>query len=260
MFDQHSALSAARILADRRDKGLQGAVLPEACRPHDLDSALAIQEAVTQVWGQAVGGWKCGTPAADKWVIAPIYATTIHRQSPCPVWARDGQAKVEPELAFVIGQDLPPRAQPYTPAEVDDVIVATHLALELIDSRYAPDAGELSFADKLADGLVNQGLFLGPAVNSERARHAVHLPLRIEGGKGGPQALDGVHPNDDPRAPLYWLAEFLRSRGQGLQAGQVVITGSYAGAPVVPLNENLRWTFGDLGALSVRLEARPVMA
>ena len=38
----------------------------------------------------------------------------------------------------------------------------------------------------------------------------------------------------DPRRPLYWLAEFLRQQGIGLRAGQVVITGSLAGAPALP--------------------------
>ena len=67
----------------------------------------------------------------------------------------------------------------------------------------------------------------------------------------------GAHPAGDPLAPLCWLAEFLRGQGQGLQAGQVVITGSYAGAPWVPVGLPVSVRFGTLGQLSLRFEDRP---
>jgi len=50
-----------------------------------------------------------------------------------------------------------------------------------------------------------------------------------------------------------WLANFLASRGEGLRAGQIVTTGSYAGAIEVPLDVPLVVTFGDLGALATTL-------
>jgi 2-keto-4-pentenoate hydratase len=66
------------------------------------------------------------------------------------------------------------------------------------------------------------------------------------------QEFSGVHPAGNPRAPLYWLVEFLRNRGQGLRAGQAIITGSYAGSPDVPLHEDISVSFGQLGELHVR--------
>src|SRR5690606_39981142 len=70
---------------------------------------------------------------------------------------------------------ISPRPEPYTPADVDAAIARTHLALELINSRYAePDAAE--FPEMLADGLVNQGLFIGPEVRSEE--HTSELQSR----------------------------------------------------------------------------------
>ena len=58
---------------------------------------------------------------------------------------------------------------------------------------------------------------------------------------------DGRHGDGHPLRPLVWLANFLAARGEGLRAGQVVTTGSYAGAIEVPLDELLTVTFGDLG-------------
>jgi 2-keto-4-pentenoate hydratase len=245
------AADAAAILVARRRSGEQGPRLPEDCRPADLNMALSIQAAITMQLGEPVAAWKCGLPTPDGVVLAPIYADTVHTVSPCPLWARGGRARVEPELAFILGQDLPVRAAPYTPAEVDAVIVRTHWALELIDSRYR-DAGEASFAEHLADGLLNQGLFIGPQVDSEAARTARELSIRIdEGSRGAATVLEGCHPSAEPRLPLYWLVEFLRSAGESLKAGQAVITGSYAGTVDLPLEKDIAIQFGGLGTLTV---------
>ncbi|MDP3844139.1 MAG: hypothetical protein Q8Q81_16500 [Oxalobacteraceae bacterium] len=249
----HAAVTAASILSARRKSGEQGPRLPKSCRPADLDAALAIQAAVTAQLGERIAAWKCGVPAAGRMVLAPIYAGTVHNDSNarCALWVRAGQARVEPELAFVLGRDLPVRESPYTPAEVDAAIARTHLALELIDSRYG-DAAELSFADNLADGLLNQGLFIDPEVDGAAARAASAMPLSISCATGAASQLTGRHPNDDPRAPLYWLAEYLRSTGRGLQAGQAVITGSYAGCIDLPLEQEIAIRYGELGTLTVR--------
>jgi 2-keto-4-pentenoate hydratase len=249
---KHTAAAAAAILVARRGSGEQGPRLPASCRPADLDAALAIQAAATTQLGDRIAAWKCGLPAAGHVVLAPIYAGTVHNDNNarCALWVRAGQARVEPELAFILGHDLPVRDAPYTPAEVDAAITRTHLALELIDSRYN-DAAELNFTDNLADGLLNQGLFIGPQVDAGKARAASAMPLSISCATGAASELAGRHPNDDPRVPLYWLAEYLRSTGRGLQAGQAVITGSYAGCIELPLEQKIAIRYGELGTLTV---------
>ncbi|MBI3381359.1 MAG: fumarylacetoacetate hydrolase family protein [Aquabacterium sp.] len=251
------AQAAAAILAQRRLHGQQGPCLPDPLRPQTLDEAMRIQLATMPLMGDTVAGWKCGTPGPDKLVVAPIYTRTVHRASerPCPVWAHGGAVRVEPELAFVLGRDLPARVQPYAPDEVDDAIAATHLALELIDSRYS-DASALSFADKLADGLVNQGLFIGPAVDGEQASLTNVMPIAIKVEGSPEQVRAGQHPDPLPRLPLYWLVEYLREQGIGLQAGQAVITGSYAGTFPLPVGQDITLRYGELGELRVRFDAK----
>jgi 2-keto-4-pentenoate hydratase len=246
-------VSAAAILAARRASGEQGPPLPEWCRPLDMDTALAVQAAVTAQLGDRIGAWKCGMPGGNHLVLAPIHAGTIHAAGAgaCVARVRAGQVRVEPELAFILGHDLPARNAPYTPAEVDAAIVRTHLALELIDSRYSNPA-DASFAENLADGLLNQGLCIGPQVNGENARTASTMAIRVSLESGQEIRLHGRHPSADPRAPLFWLAEFLRSKGQGLRAGQAVITGSYAGSFDVPVEQEIAVRYGDLGVLATR--------
>jgi len=52
------------------------------------------------------------------------------------------------------------------------------------------------------------------------------------------------------------LAEFLRSRGQGLVAGQAVITGSFAGVFEVPLNTPVTLEYVGLGTMQVSFTAK----
>lgn len=245
---------AALELATRRKAGQHGPRLAQACRPLNLPDALAIQREVSAHMDDAIGGWKCGTPTSDRVVVAPIYLKTISSSDDCAVWPSQGQVRVEPELAFVMGRDLAPRDQAYELAEVESAIARVHLALELIDSRYDEQA-ELDFPDRLADGLVNQGVWLGPQVPWAQAKAARRFPVQWAAGEGAHTALQGQHPNDDPLAPLHWLVEHLRITGQGLQAGQVVITGSYAGTFPCPLDQMLHFAYGDLGRFTVRFHA-----
>ncbi len=257
------AAEAAAILVARRRDGSQAGRLPESCRPQNLEQALAIQAAVTAHWCEqmddSIGAWKCLLPPQDKLVVGPIYTRTIDSVAPVSLWSKttaEGErARIEPELAFFFGRDLPARAEPYTPAEVDAAIARTHMALELINSRYA-DPASCEFPEMLADGLVNQGLFIGPQVDSDSARGASSFTITLNCANGDVIERQGQHPNTHPRAPLYWLAEFLRSRGEGIVAGQAVITGSYAGVIEVPLNTDIRIDYAGLGSMQVSFNAR----
>ncbi|WP_174873086.1 2-keto-4-pentenoate hydratase [Vogesella oryzae] len=246
--------SAAITLAARRLSGECGPLLQADAAPQTLDDALAIQQAVSDLLGNSVGGWKCGLPDTGKLVLAPIYSSTVAEVSPCPAWVRHGVVRTEPELAFVFAEGLPARGQPYRRDEVLAAISAVRLALELIDSRYHADP-KPSFLQSLADGLVNQGLWLGPVVDKAQALAADKLAIRVQQG-GRDEMLAGVHPAGDPLAPLLWLVEFLRQRGEGLLPGQVVITGSYAGVVELQPGSPAMLQFGELGTLEVSFSAR----
>ncbi|ACE84142.1 hydratase [Cellvibrio japonicus] len=247
------ASEAAAILVERRRNGIADDRLPESCRPYTLVDALDIQQAVSNYWCElmddSIGGWKCLQPPQDKIVVGPIYTRTIDSVAPVLLWPKGDKARIEPELAFFFGVDLPSRPEPYTPADVDAAIVHTHMALELIHCRYhQPEA--CAFPEMLADGLVNQGLFIGPEVDNALAAVAGEFSIRVD-ANGEQNEYAGKHPNGNPRAPLYWLVEFLRKQGQGIVAGQAVITGSYAGVLEVPLDTDIRIHYAGLGEMSV---------
>ena len=246
--------SAAITLAARRLSGETGPLLSGEQAPQTLDDALAILHTVRELLGNGVGGWKCGMPAEGRVVLAPIYASTVSDSAPCLAWVRAGVVRTEPELAFVFAEGLPARGQPYSRDEVLAAVSGVRLALELIDSRFDAEP-KPPFLQSLADGLVNQGLWLGPVVDKTQALVADRLGIRVQQGDRD-ELLDGVHPAGDPLAPLLWLVEYLRARGEGLLPGQAVITGSYAGVVNLLPDAPATLQFGTLGVLEVSFSAR----
>jgi 2-keto-4-pentenoate hydratase len=241
---------AARLLVSARRERRQIDRLPESCRPSTDDEALAIQQRVVALLDDHIAGWKCSLPRNDHAFLAPLPASTISRTSPCPIVPHAGEALIEPEIAVVLGKDLPPRNTSYDENEVRAAVAEARLVLELIGSRYI-DPNSLPFPEFLADSINNQGFFVGPPVTSPFERPLETLTITVSGKEGTMITHDGRHPNGHPLRPLVWLANFCSSRGETLKAGTIVTTGSYAGILEVPLHTLLTVTYGDLGKLDV---------
>lgn len=243
---------AASLLLERSQTGQQGDRLPEDCRPQTPHQALAIQLAQIRLADSRIGGWKCGLPTGGNLVFAPILASRIYREGYAKVTARNGEARIEPEVAYILGKALPVRDIPYSNDEIDAAIVEVRLALELVDSRYQASAG-LPFAELLADQLFNDGMVLGPEATTCDPDRITQLTLTINGSTSTRPAR---HPDGNPRLPLYWLAGFLHENGIGLEAGQAIITGSWAGVITTPASTTLGVALGELGELTVLTQPR----
>jgi 2-keto-4-pentenoate hydratase len=246
---------AARHLLHARQTGQPGPRLPESCRPAAPDDALAIQRRVQALLGARTGGWKCSLPAPERPVsFAPIFGASIVRASPCSAPARAGVARIEPEVAFVLGRDLAARAEHYRENEVRAAIAEVRLVLEILGSRYA-DPGEVAFTELLADQVSNAGLFIGPRLDDAFAHDLEGFPIAVDTSSAALHRRDGRHPDGHPLRPLVWLASYLARHADAgqLRAGHIVTTGSYAGALEVPVGIPLRVTLGALGAIEVEL-------
>jgi len=252
-MNEREIADAATFLAAARRSGRPGARLPEARRPQDLESALAIQARTVAVLGQTVGGWKCSLPPAPGRVnCAPILAPTISRTSPYAVDATGTTARIEPEVAFVMARDLPGRGTPWSEAEVKSAIGETQLVLEILGTRYA-DPASASWLEMIADCVQNQGLFAGPLLPQGPDTPLAGFPVTIRAAEQTLSTHEGRHGDGHPLRPLVWLANFLAERGNPLRAGQIVTTGSYAGAIEVPTATPLTVQFGDLGTIALTL-------
>ncbi len=245
-FTAEQINAAAQQLMHRRSQGQPGGLLAEQHRPLLLADALAVQLQVAQQYSKVIG-WKCGLPSQDangqlKIVLGPLYQNELQQGASCALWpSAQGLARVEPEYAYPLLADVAPGENSLSDDTVFALFGAPHLALELIQSRYQADAGAL-YPDQLADGLFNQGLWLGPVLNGPEQ---ASFTLTLNQAGQGPVTHAARHPNDNPRAPLPWLVNFLRAQGVPLTAGQVIITGSFAGVLELPFGSDIRWQFGE---------------
>jgi 2-keto-4-pentenoate hydratase len=250
---------AARLLLDARDQARLLDRLPIACRPTDIDSALAIQEQVTELLrsrGDEVAAWKCASPSGAKVIAAPIYRSKIQFATSDSVLLKAAPGAkdvlVEPEMALVMKTDLPPRGETYRQEEIRDAVGEVRLSLEIIGSRFS-DPGTVSFPELLADGLLNNGLVIGPSIARETVPE--NIPLSIVKDQRGTTTIPGSHPEADVWRPLYWLVQFLNERGNGLRAGQAIITGSYAGVLSMEVNCRYAIQFDALGTIDFAFES-----
>lgn len=244
---------AAKELLSRRVAGIKAPRLAENIRPTDLEQAVEIQKEMMAQNPAGVGGWKCLLPFDDKIIVGPIFADTVQSGDVCKLFADKGVARVEPEIAFVLKSDLPAKEEDYTEAEIDAAIGSCHMALELMQSRFADDS-DAEFPEKLADIMLNQGLFIGPEIDREAAYQAATINLTFT-ANGEVRELEGKHPNPLPQLPVYWLINYMSKRGVSFKAGEGIITGSYKGIVECEFDTETEIKYEGLGEYKVTFKA-----
>ena len=163
--------------------------------------------------------------------------------------ARLMQPKVEAEVAFVVGRDLASARPSY--GEFLGAIAYALPALEIVDSAIAD--WKISLVDTVADNascglyvLGDQPVETGRLLLGEVGMTMTKNGQTISVGTGA--ACLG-----HPLRAAYWLALTMAQRGQGLRAGQVILSGALG--PMVPVaaGDVVHAQIGALGSVSCRL-------
>jgi 2-keto-4-pentenoate hydratase len=233
--------------------------LPSDCRPTDRAEAYAVQAALARLSGQPVVGWKiAATGAAGQahiGVDGPLAGRLLRDRvlEPQAVIPLTGNSMrvAEVEFAFRMAQPLPMRDMPYALDEVMAAVATLHLSVEIPDSRYV-DFARVGAPHLIADNACASWLVVGPPVaNDWRALDlSAHAVSALIGGRVVAQGTGGAVLGD-PRVALAWLANELRQFGPGLQAGDIVTTGTcITPAPIAPGNHFVA-DYGGLGQLAL---------
>ena len=223
-----------------------------------ITQAYDVQDKVRQALvasGERVVGWKVGftsratqqafattEPAAAFLLGSGVYASGAE----VPAGGFIGLA-VEAEVALVMGRAL---AGPgVTPPQALLAVEGAVPALELIDFRYA---GKPTAIDAIADGVFAKAIVLGAPLTD-----VTHIDLALEGLvyelTGAVVATNtAAEVMGSPINSLAWLANHLGSRGLGLRAGDVVMTGSVSVLLRPKAGESVRARFTRLGSVSAR--------
>lgn len=157
--------------------------------------------------------------------------------------------KIEPELAFRLGSDLPPDADFEAVAAAID---STFVAAEIIDSRVRD--WDIRLVDTVADNASCGAVILGAELKNVPVCDlpGVAACMRIGGEVVGEGT--GAAVMDHPLHPLVWLARTLGEQNVTLRAGDLILTGSFCGAAPVAAGDTVTVSYGDLGSLTAHFQ------
>ena len=241
--------AAADALLDARRTGETLTDLPVELQPVDLTEVYFVQDKVAAAYDE-IGGWKIGAPNAE--------ATPLFAPMPKAWMAASGSLLsgnryrgLEAEIAFLVGEDLPPRETPYTRAEVVAAMASCHPVIEVLESAYG-DPTTAAKNSMLADLQMHGGFVYGPAFpgwesvdfNTEKVTLSVDGIVRVE--------RVGSNTSGDLVKLLPWLANEGAVRTGGLRKGQWITTGSWTGNTLGSAGSVVEVTFSTVGSVGLR--------
>ena len=159
------------------------------------------------------------------------------------------QPKVEAEVAFIVGRDFAGNVPTY--AEFLGGLSHALPAIEIVDSAIAD--WKITLVDTVADNassglyvLGDQPVDVGRIALGEIGMEMTNNGLTVSIGTGA--ACLG-----HPLRAAFWLARTMIARGQGLRAGQVILSGALG--PMVPVaaGDVVRASIGALGTVACRM-------
>jgi 2-keto-4-pentenoate hydratase len=163
------------------------------------------------------------------------------------------QPKVEAEVAFVVGRDLTGSTANTPPswAEFLACIAYALPAIEIVDSAITD--WKITLVDTVADN-ASCGLYvLGDQPVALGGLSLGDLGMQMSKGGQVVSVGTGAACLGHPLRAAYWLACTMVARGQGLRAGEVILSGALG--PMVPCaaGELITAQIGALGSVSCRM-------
>ena len=254
------AHEAGRRLADAWLAARPMDIFPEALRARSRADAYAIQDAMAAVIGEPVTGWKLGATSPtmraraghDGAIIGRVFESVTFATPAELSMARFPDSRVECEFAFRMRDAVPPRARPWTAAELAERAVL-HVAVEIIGNRYpkGADAFRPTTNDEIADNGAGIGFVFGPAIPDWRRHDLRNLPIDIRVDDREPAENFLGECRCDPIAALVQAAGILGERGIGIESGQYVSTGAATDPQPVRAGSIVRARFASLGAIDI---------
>jgi 2-keto-4-pentenoate hydratase len=163
------------------------------------------------------------------------------------------QPKVEAEVAFVVGRDLGDR----TPSWSEFLLAIAYAlpAIEIVDSAIAD--WKIGLADTVADN-ASCGLYvLGDQPVTVGAVSLADIGMRLSRNGDAVSVGSGAACLDHPLRAAYWLARTMASVGQGLKAGEVILSGALGPMVSVSAGDQVLVQLGALGNVGCRMSAAP---
>jgi 2-keto-4-pentenoate hydratase len=252
---------AARLLVEARRTGKRVPGLPQECKPVTATDANAIIDEVTRQMGEPIVGWKISFvyKPREKAFRAPLFASRVFASPARVPLSLTPSLLIEPEITFRLTRDLPGRERLYRPEEIGDAVEA-FASLEIVDTRFDTTNRTIeqmlneraSRVEAYSDHITNGAFVIGQARKDWRDLDFAVMRMRMSADDETIVETEGGHAFVDPFPGVVVLANELR-RGPGLQAGQVVATGSFSGFFPVQANQRITAEFDGVGQATAML-------
>ena len=263
MSPQEIAAAAARLDEAERARAQIGLISIEHPSA-TMDDAYAVQAAFVArkiAAGRVVKGWKIGlTSRAMQQALnidipdsGVLLDDMFFASGALIPKGRFIQPRVEAEIAFVMKTGL--RGPNVTSV---DVIAATDYiqpSLEILDTRIRrvdPASGKArTIVDTIADNAANAGIVLGEVKRSPSAVDMRWIGAIVSRDGLVEETGLGAGVLDDPAAGVAWLANRLALYGGAIQAGEVILSGSFIRPIEAPAGSSIVADFGPHGQVSI---------
>jgi len=254
-------LVAADIIAAARRHRTPLRPLAAAIAPQTEAEGYRIQEALAGLLAADFGarvGYKIGCTSAvmQQYIGIPhpcggnVFAKGVHASGASLAAADFVRVGVECEIAVRLARDLVPSAAPFTADTVAQAVEAYLPAIEIVDDRYS-EWQTMGAPTLVADDFFAAGCVLGQPVARSVAPDLLDVVGRavingVEVARG-----TGADVLGHPHHALAWLANHLAASGNGLRAGQIVLTGSLVKTIWLDAGDSVMMDLSGLGRVSV---------
>lgn len=260
-MEEIAARRAADLLLAQHKANQRFKAFGQPDAPATITDAYDIQDRYVALLQPEHGGpvgYKVGLTSAtmqafcgiDHPIAGVVLKSRLH-QSGATIRRSDfGRLGLEFEIAVHIKSDVPATSVPLTAEAIRPHIGGVCAAIELVDDRSA-DYTNLDVRSLVADNSWNAGIVL-----SEFSTAWPDLEGVLGRATKDNVAIGEGHGRDilgHPFNSVAWLATQLASRGAGLKAGQIVMTGSVMKTIFPADDATYRFDLAPIGAVEVRL-------
>ena len=257
---------AAEALLKAEDDRQQIGLLSQTYSNMTLDDAYGIQKAQIDkklARGRKIIGWKIGLTSKvmqdalgiDTPDSGVLYDDMLFASGTTVPENRFIEPRIEAEIAFVLKDTISGNATR------EDVLNATDYvapSLEILDTRILrkdPATGKARIIfDTVSDNAANAGIVLGEAKHDPRAFDLRWTGAIVSKNKEVVTTGLGAAVLNDPVESVVWLARRMHSYGQKLEAGQVVLSGSFIAPLECPAGTLIEADFGPFSSVSISFD------
>ena len=251
---------AAQILKQARVNVQVIPGLPDSCRPANLKDAYAIGQRLIELLGWQTAGWFCA--CTNRYIQEllrldePYYSRLLAdyvKPSPAVLSTQAFPPIVlECEFGFRLNDDLPPREQPYTRAEVARAVESVHPTIEVVAGHLENWPAQDVFS-VIADNGTDGALIVGDGASQWTHLDLVNMPVNLTVNGELKRQGSGANVLGDPMTSFVWLVNALSRDGHGMKAGEVSNTGTATEIYWTTPGDDIRVDFVGLGVVELKL-------